>query len=480
MAKDKTVYVCANCGQESPKWVGRCPACGEWNTFKEFTVRKEGTSAIASGGFHQAVPGEPLRRRPIPVGQIVTDEEPRLDMHDEELNRVLGGGLVPGSLVLLGGEPGIGKSTLVLQTVLKMTDKRVLYVSGEESARQLKLRADRLVPRAGGKADGREGFLSRSSCMVVCETSLDQIFLHVRNEQPQLVVIDSIQTIMTEAVDSSPGSISQVRECAALLLKFAKESNIPVILIGHINKEGTLAGPKVLEHIVDAVLQFEGDQHYMYRILRSIKNRFGATFEIGVFEMRGEGLIEVDNPSEILLSHYDEPLSGIAVGAAVDGARSYLIETQALVSTAAYGTPQRSATGFDSRRLNMLLAVLEKRVGLKMYQKDVFLNFAGGFKISDTGLDMSVIAAILSSYFDRPVDRETCFAGEIGLSGEVRPAPRSEQRIGEAARLGFRRIVVSGYLRKSLPKPPKGIEVVYINKLEELGRIVFGVSGPVE
>ena len=263
MAKDKTVYVCANCGQESPKWVGRCPACGEWNTFKEFTVRKEGASAAASGGFSQALPGEPLRRRPIPVGQIVTDEEPRLDMHDEELNRVLGGGLVPGSLVLLGGEPGIGKSTLVLQTVLKMTDKRVLYVSGEERARQLKLRADRLVPRAGGKADGREGFLSRSSCMVVCETSLDQIFLHVRNEQPQLLVIDSIQTIMTEAVDSSPGSISQVRECAALLLKFAKESNIPVILIGHINKEGTLAGPKVLEHIVDAVLQFEGDQHYI-------------------------------------------------------------------------------------------------------------------------------------------------------------------------------------------------------------------------
>ena len=297
MAKDKTVYVCGNCGQESPKWVGRCPACGEWNTFKEFTVRKEGASAAASGGFHRALPGEPLRRRPIPVGQIVTDEEPRLDMHDEELNRVLGGGLVPGSLVLLGGEPGIGKSTLVLQTVLKMTDKRVLYVSGEESARQLKLRADRLVPRAGGKADGREGFLSRSSCMVVCETSLDQIFLHVRNEQPQLVVIDSIQTIMTEAVDSSPGSISQVRECAALLLKFAKESNIPVILIGHINKEGTLAGPKVLEHIVDAVLQFEGDQHYMYRILRSIKNRFGSTAELGIYEMRQDGLRQVSNPS---------------------------------------------------------------------------------------------------------------------------------------------------------------------------------------
>ena len=472
MAKDKTVYVCANCGQESPKWVGRCPACGEWNTFKEFTVRKEGASAAASGGFSQALPGEPLRRRPIPVGQIVTDEEPRLDMHDEELNRVLGGGLVPGSLVLLGGEPGIGKSTLVLQTVLKMTDKRVLYVSGEESARQLKLRADRLVPRAGGKADGREGFLSRSSCMVVCETSLDQIFLHVRNEQPQLLVIDSIQTIMTEAVDSSPGSISQVRECAALLLKFAKESNIPVILIGHINKEGTLAGPKVLEHIVDAVLQFEGDQHYMYRILRSIKNRFGATFEIGVFEMLDNGLRGVDNPSEILLTHYEEPLSGIAVGASADGVRPYLIEVQALVSNAAYGTPQRTATGYDNKRMNMLLAVLEKRVGMKMFSKDVFLNFAGGFKVADPGLDLAVVAAVISSYYDRPIGEGICLAGEIGLSGEVRPAPRTEQRISEAARLGFRRIVVSGYLGRSIKKP-KGIEIVTINSIDQLPRALF-------
>ena len=453
MAKDKTVYVCANCGQESPKWVGRCPACGEWNTFKEFTVRKEGTSAIASGGFHQALPGEPLRRRPIPVGQIVTDEEPRLYMHDEELNRVLGGWLVPGSLVLLGGEPGIGKSTLVLQTVLKMTDKRVLYVSGEESARQLKLRADRLVPRAGGKADGREGFLSRSSCMVVCETSLDQIFLHVRNEQPQLVVIDSIQTIMTEAMDSSPGSISQVRECAALLLKFAKESNIPVILIGHINKEGTLAGPKVLEHIVDAVLQFEGDQHYMYRILRSIKNRFGSTAELGI---------------------YDEGLSGVAISAAIEGVRPFLIETQALVSTAAYGTPQRSATGFDLRRLNMLLAVLEKRVGFKLAQKDVFLNIAGGLKVTDPAIDLSVIAAVLSSNVDTGIESGVCMAGEVGLSGEIRPVNRIEQRVAEAAKLGFRLMIVPRHNLQGFDTSKLKIELVPVRKVEEALRALFG------
>ena len=448
MAKDKTVYVCGNCGQESPKWVGRCPACGEWNTFKEFTVRKEGASTIAPGGFSRALPGEPLRRRPIPVGQIVTDEEPRLDMHDEELNRVLGGGLVPGSLVLLGGEPGIGKSTLVLQTVLKMTDKRVLYVSGEESARQLKLRADRLVPRAGGKADGREGFLSRSSCMVVCETSLDQIFLHVRNEQPQLVVIDSIQTIMTEAVDSSPGSISQVRECAALLLKFAKESNIPVILIGHINKEGTLAGPKVLEHIVDAVLQFEGDQHYMYRI--------------------------VSNPSELLLTENHEGLSGVAISSAIEGVRPFLIETQALVSTAAYGTPQRSATGFDLRRLNMLLAVLEKRVGFKLAQKDVFLNIAGGLKVTDPAIDLSVIAAVLSSNVDTGIESGVCMAGEVGLSGEIRPVNRIEQRVAEAAKLGFRQMIVPRHNLQGFDTSKLKIELVPVRKVEEALRALFG------
>ena len=395
------------------------------------------------------------------MGQIVTDEEPRLDMHDEELNRVLGGGLVPGSLVLLGGEPGIGKSTLVLQTVLKMTDKRVLYVSGEESARQLKLRADRLVPRAGGKADGREGFLSRSSCMVVCETSLDQIFLHVRNEQPQLVVIDSIQTIMTEAVDSSPGSISQVRECAALLLKFAKESNIPVILIGHINKEGTLAGPKVLEHIVDAVLQFEGDQHYMYRILRSIKNRFGSTAELGIYEMRQDGLRQVSNPSELLLTENHEGLSGVVISSAIEGVRPFLIETQALVSTAAYGTPQRSATGFDLRRF-------------KLAQKDVFLNIAGGLKVTDPAIDLSVIAAVLSSNVDTGIESGVCMAGEVGLSGEIRPVNRIEQRVAEAAKLGFRQMIVPRHNLQGFDTSKLKIELVPVRKVEEALRALFG------
>ena len=392
------------------------------------------------------------------MGQIVTDEEPRLDMHDEELNRVLGGGLVPGSLVLLGGEPGIGKSTLVLQTVLKMTDKRVLYVSGEESARQLKLRADRLVPRAGGKADGREGFLSRSSCMVVCETSLDQIFLHVRNEQPQLVVIDSIQTIMTEAVDSSPGSISQVRECAALLLKFAKESNIPVILIGHINKEGTLAG----------------DQHYMYRILRSIKNRFGSTAELGIYEMRQDGLRQVSNPSELLLTENHEGLSGVAISSAIEGVRPFLIETQALVSTAAYGTPQRSATGFDLRRLNMLLAVLEKRVGFKLAQKDVFLNIAGGLKVTDPAIDLSVISAVLSSNVDTGIESGVCMAGEVGLSGEIRPVNRIEQRVAEAAKLGFRQMIVPRHNLQGFDTSKLKIELVPVRKVEEALRALFG------
>ena len=344
-----------------------------------------------------------------------------------------------------------------------MTDKRVLYVSGEESARQLKLRADRLVPRAGGKADGREGFLSRSSCMVVCETSLDQIFLHVRNEQPQLVVIDSIQTIMTEAVDSSPGSISQVRECAALLLKFAKESNIPVILIGHINKEGTLAGPKVLEHIVDAVLQFEGDQHYMYRILRSIKNRFGSTAELGIYEMRQDGLRQVS-----------EGLSGVAISSAIEGVRPFLIETQALVSTAAYGTPQRSATGFDLRRLNMLLAVLEKRVGFKLAQKDVFLNIAGGLKVTDPAIDLSVIAAVLSSNVDTGIESGVCMAGEVGLSGEIRPVNRIEQRVAEAAKLGFRQMIVPRHNLQGFDTSKLKIELVPVRKVEEALRALFG------
>ena len=397
-----------------------------------------------------------------------------MDMCDGELNRVLGGGLVPGSLVLLGGEPGIGKSTLVLQTVLRLGGRRILYVSGEESARQLKLRADRLVPRSAGQMVDRDSFLSASGCLVVCETVLEQIFAHVRSVQPQLLVIDSIQTIMSETVDSSPGSISQVRECAALLLKFAKESNIPVILIGHINKEGTLAGPKVLEHIVDAVLQFEGDQHYMYRILRSIKNRFGSTAELGIYEMRQDGLRQVSNPSELLLSENHEGLSGVAIASAIEGVRPFLIETQALVSTAAYGTPQRSATGFDLRRLNMLLAVLEKRVGFRLAQKDVFLNIAGGLKVTDPAIDLSVIAAVLSSNVDTGIEDGVCMAGEVGLSGEIRPVNRIEQRVAEAAKLGFRRMLIPKYNMQGFDSSKLDMELIPVRKVEEALRALFG------
>lgn len=456
MAKVKTTFFCRNCGAESAKWVGKCPACGEWNTYVEEVVRKDKADAAQFSNVGRA-------NKPVRVTEIEHEEHSRITLAGSETNRVLGGGLVRGSMILLGGEPGIGKSTLSLQVALRTEGIKTLYVSGEESPHQIKMRAERL----GGDS---------SECLIYSQTDLGDIIAQMKEHTPDLVIIDSIQTIHTDSIDSSPGSVSQIRECAALLLKYAKQTDTSIVLIGHITKDGIIAGPKILEHIVDVVLQFEGDNNNIYRILRSIKNRFGATFEIGVFEMRGEGLIEVDNPSEILLSHYDEPLSGIAVGAAVDGARSYLIETQALVSTAAYGTPQRSATGFDGRRLNMLLAVLEKRVGLKMYQKDVFLNFAGGFKVSDTGLDMGVVVAVLSSYFDRAVKDDTCFAGEIGLSGEIRPAPRSEQRISEAARLGFKRIVVSGYLRKSLPKPPGGIEIIYVNKIEELAKAALGAS----
>lgn len=456
MAKVKKTFFCRSCGNESAKWVGKCPACGQWDTYVEEIVHKESPKALSFADDSKT-------NSPLPVSDIRHQEYSRTALSGGETNRVLGGGMVRGSLILLGGEPGIGKSTLSLQIALHTPEIRTLYVSGEESPHQIKMRAERL------------GTLN-DECLIYSETSLENIISQMQRLSPDLVVIDSIQTIHTDSIDSSPGSVSQIRECAALLLKYAKQTDTSVIIIGHITKDGIIAGPKILEHIVDVVLQFEGDNNNIYRILRSIKNRFGATYEIGVFEMRGEGLIEVSNPSEILLSHYEEPLSGIAVGAAVDGARSYLIETQALVSTAAYGTPQRSSTGFDGRRLNMLLAVLEKRAGLKIYTKDVFLNFAGGFKVSDTGLDMSVVAAILSSYFDRTVMEDTCFAGEIGLSGEIRPAPRSEQRISEAARLGFKRIFVSSYLKKSLPKPPGDIEIIYVSKIEELARSVFGNS----
>ena len=455
MAKEKVVYVCSECGQESPRWIGKCPSCGAWNTFKEEIIRKEPVSKRPLSGM------EPVKSKPLVLDDIEGGDEPRIDMNDEELNRVLGGGLVPGSLVLLGGEPGIGKSTLVLQTVLRMPNKKILYISGEESARQLKLRADRINH-------------SSSDCLIVCETSLEQIYTHIKNTRPELVIIDSIQTISTENIDSSPGSLVQVRECAASILKFAKESNTPVILIGHINKEGSIAGPKVLEHIVDTVLQFEGDQHYMYRILRSIKNRFGSTAELGIYEMRQDGLRQVSNPSELLLSQDHEGMSGIAIASAIEGIRPFLIETQALVSTAAYGMPQRSATGFDLRRMNMLLAVLEKRVGFKLAQKDVFLNIAGGLKVNDPAIDLSVISAILSSNMDTEIEKTVCLAGEVGLSGEIRPVNRIEQRIAEAEKLGFSQFLIPKHNMQGLDTSKFKIELIPVKKVEEAFRMLFG------
>ena len=454
MAEAKKAYVCRECGYDTPKWLGKCPSCGEWNTFDELVVAKKGSS-VAAAVTSSAVPkAKPQRVRDIELGTTK-----RIDVGQSEVNRVLGGGLVPGSIILVGGEPGIGKSTLALQLALADNGLRTLYVSGEESAEQIKMRAERLG-------------VNNEECIIYTETLLENIIAQCEAIKPDMVVVDSIQTIYTDLVDASAGSVSQIRECASTLLKYAKGSGTPVFIIGHITKEGTIAGPKILEHIVDVVLQFEGDGNNTYRILRGIKNRFGATFEIGVFEMLEKGLRSVENPSEVLLSHYDEPLSGIAVAATVDGIRPYLLEVQALVSQAAYGTPQRNATGYDSRRMNMLLAILEKRVGLKMFQKDVFLNFAGGFKVSDTGLDLAVVAAVLSSYFDRPINDGIALAGEIGLSGEVRPAPRTEQRISEAARLGFKKIIVSGYA--SLPtKKIKGIEVARINTVGELARHLF-------
>lgn len=454
MAKLKTAYFCTNCGNESPKWMGKCPACGEWGTFVEELVRKGSVSKQEDTRSFEGVKSQPL-----PLKEIHADEEPRIDMHDEELNRVLGGGLVSASLVLIGGEPGIGKSTLVLQTILKLQDIKTLYVSGEESARQLKLRAERI----GQQND---------NALIVCETNLDEIFKHIKNTSPQLVIIDSIQTIYNDSMESSPGSISQVRECAASILKFAKQSGTPVILIGHITKEGNIAGPKVLEHIVDTVLQFEGDQHYMYRILRSIKNRFGSTSELGIYEMNQSGLREVNNPSELLLTQNHEGLSGVAISAVIEGVRPFLIETQSLVSTAAYGTPQRSATGFDIRRMNMLLAVLEKRAGFKLAQKDVFLNIAGGLRVSDPGLDLSVISAILSSSLDMAIDRDTCLCGEVGLSGEIRPVNRIEQRIQEAEKLGFSRILIPANNLKGFSKKTK-IEIQQVRKVSDAFRLLF-------
>ena len=458
MAKDKTVYVCDYCGQESVKWMGKCPACGRWGTMKEIKVSPQ---PPLGGGKAKALSQRGNGEGAVPLHQINVGAEPRMDMGDDELNRVLGGGLVPGSLVLLGGEPGIGKSTLTLQTVLRLQGRRILYVSGEESARQIKLRADRLGPTNEG-------------LFVLCETSLEQIFTHIEEMKPDLVVIDSIQTIQTETVESSAGSLAQIRECAAALLRYAKSGGTSILLIGHINKEGSLAGPKVLEHIVDVVLQFEGDQHHLYRILRSIKNRFGSTSELGIYEMRHDGLRQVSNPSELLLTDNREGLSGVAISCSIEGVRPFLIETQALVSTAAYGTAQRSTTGFDGRRLNMLLAVLEKRVGFKLAQKDVFLNIAGGLRVTDPAIDLSVVAAVLSSNGDMPIEGDVCMAGEVGLSGEIRPVSRIEQRIAEAQKLGFKRILIPSHNMNGLNPKQYKIELVPVRRVVEAVRELFG------
>ena len=453
--KTKSVWFCSSCGNESPKWMGRCPACGEWNTMVEEKVAVKG----ASRSVEERAPGQ--SSRPMPLSEIDSSEESRRSLHSAEMDRLLGGGIVEGSLVLIAGEPGIGKSTLSLQIPLHCKGLRTLYVSGEESARQVKLRAARL----GG--DG-------SDCMVFSETLMENIVSQARKIEPDLMIVDSIQTVYTQTMESSPGSVSQIKECAAMLLRLAKETGIPVILIGHITKEGSIAGPKVLEHIVDVVLQFEGDGTGAYRLLRSIKNRFGSTSEMAVFEMTGTGLREVENPSEMLIPMHGQGLSGIAVSAMLDGSRSYLIEVQALVSSAAYGTPQRSATGFDVRRLNMLLAVLEKRAGFRLGVKDVFLNMAGGLKVTEPACDLAVICAVLSSNFDIAIPSDICFAGEVGLSGEIRPVSQTERRIAEAARLGFRTIYVSAF--GNLNNTPSGIETVKVRDVPALCRALFKES----
>lgn len=444
--KTKTVYFCSECGYESPKWMGKCPGCGAWNSFVEekvAPVSKRGRSG--SGGLV-------ARSKPIRLSEIEPLEEPRLKLPSGELNRVLGGGLVAGSLTLIGGEPGIGKSTLLLQNVLSIRGRRILYVSGEESATQLKLRADRL-----GKVS--------DSTYILTETSLEGIFTQIENVDPQLVLVDSIQTIASSEIESVAGSVSQVRECAASLLRYAKESGVPVILVGHINKDGAIAGPKVLEHIVDTVLQFEGDRQYLYRILRAVKNRFGSTSEIGIYEMVEKGLREVKNPSEMLLSeNRDEEMSGITIGVTTEGQRPFMVEIQALVASAAYGTPQRSVTGFDQRRLNMLLAVLEKRARFRLGQKDVFLNVAGGLKLQDPAMDLAVVAAVMSSNFDISIPRATAFIGEVGLSGEIRTVTRIDQRVAEAEKLGFERVFIP---RGNL----KGVRDKYTIKIEECGKL---------
>ncbi len=454
MSKVKTVYFCQNCGAQSAKWVGKCSSCGEWNTYVEEVLQKPSTQPIHT----QFGTEKKVAAKPVPLVNIEATEFPRFITPDQELNRVLGGGIVPGSIILMAGEPGIGKSTLLLQLALKLKSKKVLYVSGEESPQQVKMRADRIG-------------ISNQECYVLAETNTSSIFQFIHDLKPELLIVDSIQTLQTTVIESAAGSISQIRECAAELQRYAKETGTPVFIIGHINKEGTIAGPKVLEHMVDTVIQFEGDRHYTYRILRTLKNRFGSASELGIYEMQGEGLREVNNPSEILITQRTEPLSGICIAATLEGVRPLLIETQALVTAAVYGNPQRTATGFDLRRLSMLLAVLEKRCGFPFGMKDVFLNIAGGIKVEDPAIDLAIVTALMSSFNDTPVSSSVCFAAEVGLSGEIRAVNRIEQRIAEAEKLGFERIFISKYNKVSQSR--RGIQVVALSKVDQLIQSLF-------
>jgi DNA repair protein RadA/Sms len=478
MAKTKFAYFCQSCGYESAKWLGKCPSCAQWNTFAEEILEKANTSVpnwkTASTSLQRA-------NKPVEVTYITFTEEQRLLTPDNEFNRVLGGGIVAGSLVLIGGEPGIGKSTLMLQLALNMPNLKVLYVSGEESERQIKMRAERLS-EIGAKSEIKypKSEIGKG-CYILTETSTQNIFKQIEQLEPDLVIVDSIQTLHSAHIESTPGSVSQVRECTAELLRFAKESSTPVFLIGHITKDGMIAGPKILEHMVDTVMQFEGDRHHVYRILRTVKNRFGSASELGIYEMLGEGLREVSNPSEILLSQRDEALSGITISATLEGMRPMMIETQALVSTSPYGTPQRTATGFDTKRMSMLLAVLEKRCGFSLGNKDVFLNITGGIRVEDPAIDLGLAAAIISSYQDIPIPFKTCFAGEIGLSGEIRAVNRVEQRIAEAQKLGFEQIFISkynlpsgGHDRKSIDLSRYKIDIKIVSRIEEVFELLFG------
>lgn len=460
MSKVKTSYFCQSCGAQSAKWAGKCNSCNEWNTLVEEVIHKE-TKNDRLQLFSANKNENHKSNQSVLLQEIGISEYPRIPVPGQELTRVLGGGIVPGSLVLFGGEPGIGKSTLMLQLALRLKNLKVLYVSGEESEQQIKMRAERIG-------------ITTENCFILQETNTQNIFAQVEKIQPQLVVIDSIQTLHTSYIDSSPGSVSQVRECASEFLRFAKETNVPVFMIGHITKEGSLAGPKILEHMVDTVLQFEGDRNHIYRLLRATKNRFGSTNEMGIYEMNGDGLKEVLNPSEILITNRNEATSGVAIAATLEGNRPLLIETQALVSTAAYGTPQRSSTGFDLRRLSMLLAVLEKRCGFRLGAKDVFINIAGGIKVEDPGIDLALVCAVLSSNEDLPIAQNVCFAAEVGLTGEIRPVSRIEQRIFEAQKLGFEKIFISTYNLKGLNLKQLKIDVIAVSKMEDVFSKLFG------